>query len=103
MSFQLYLLPQPRTFYLFSSTHALLFKQPDQDELEQKLNENVFRAATSRKGGNSAIVELLSLEDVDQRGLIKVNAGRSIGGLLGLLSLPIGEPCYLFTYHQIVR
>ena len=92
MSFQLYLRPYPRTFYLFSSTHALLFKQPEQDEQEQALDENTFRRGAPGKDGSSAIVELLSLDDVDERGLIKVNAGRSIGGLLGLISLPTGKP-----------
>lgn len=92
MSFQLYLRPHPRTFYLFSSTHALLFKQPEQDDQEQDGN-------AAGKDGNSAIVELLTLDEVDERGLIKVNAGRSIGGLLGLLSLPIGEP-FICDYRE---
>jgi len=82
MSFQLYLRPHPRTFYLISSTHALLFKQPD-GQIHQTLH--------SSPDPNSAVVELLDLSEVDLAGLIKCNSGRFIGGVLGLLSLPIGE------------
>ena len=82
MSFQLYLRPHPRTFYLISSTHALLFKQPD-SQTDQTLH--------SKPDPNSAVVELLDISEVDLAGLIKCNSGRFIGGVLGLLSLPIGE------------
>jgi hypothetical protein len=82
MSFQLYLRPHPRTFYLISSTHVLLFKQPD-GQIDQTLHIN--------PNSNSAVVELLDISEVDLAGLIKCNSGRFVGGVLGLLSLPIGE------------
>lgn len=85
MAFQLYLRVQPRSLYLVSDTHALLFQQPD-------VHGNIDVSSTkSRKDGPSAIVELIPADALDLGQLIKINKGRSIGGVLGLLSLPIGS------------
>jgi hypothetical protein len=84
MAFQLYLRVQPRSLYLVSDSHALLFQQPD-------VHGNVDVSSTrSRKDGPSAIVELIPADALDLGQLVKINKGRSIGGVLGLLSLPIG-------------
>lgn len=72
MSFQLYLLPNPRRLVLVSDTTALVFRRAGDPEAR-------------------AEIELVPIEDVDLAPMVRVNRGRSVLGVLGLLSIPVGE------------
>jgi hypothetical protein len=85
MAFQLYLQPYPRALYLVSSATALVFKQP----------ESTPKTATLTTD-DKAEIELLALDDVDLTRLIKVNKGRNVLGVLGLLSIPVGGTSEIF-------
>lgn len=86
MAFQLYLQPYPRALYLVSSATALVFKQPD----------STAKTAPAATTDDKAEIELLALDDVDLTRLIKVNKGRSVLGVLGLLSIPVGGTSEIF-------
>lgn len=72
MSFRLYLLPNPRRLVLVSDTTALVFRRAGDPDAK-------------------AEIELVSNEDVDLASMVRVNRGRSVLGVLGLLSIPVGE------------
>ncbi|KAK4689930.1 synaptojanin, partial [Tremellales sp. Uapishka_1] len=77
MTATLYVRPQPRAFFLLTSSHALVFRQPDVSET---------------KASRSVVVaEFLALDDVDMRGLIKVSKGKGVEGVLGVTSVPSGK------------
>nr|XP_018264769.1 phosphatidylinositol phosphate phosphatase [Kwoniella dejecticola CBS 10117]OBR86927.1 phosphatidylinositol phosphate phosphatase [Kwoniella dejecticola CBS 10117] len=71
----LYLRPSPRAFFLLTTTHALIFRQPDASE--SKVSKSVV------------VAEFLPLEEVDMRGLVKVGRGSGVvQGVLGVTSVP---------------
>ncbi|KAJ9101490.1 hypothetical protein QFC19_005141 [Naganishia cerealis] len=70
MSFQLYLRPVPRTLVLVAATTALVFRRPDKPDAR-------------------AEIELVPVDSVDLAGMVRVNRGRAVGGVLGLLSIPV--------------
>lgn len=77
MPARLYLRPQPRAFYLLTETHALVFRQPGNDET---------------KASRSVVVaEFLPLDQVDTADLISVPNARAVEGVLGVTSVPSGE------------
>lgn len=82
---QLFLLPNPRTIYLISGNHALLFKQPDILDKSDTQNEP---ALEKKSKSVSAVVEVVDTEEIDRSSLIKLS-NRSIDGVLGLLNLPV--------------
>lgn len=85
MSFQLYLRPHPRTLILVSHTNALVFKPHARGQYQ---NEDGSSSRTD--GRNLAIVEFLPLDQLDLEGTVKINKSRGVGGVLGLLNIPIG-------------
>lgn len=82
MSFHLYLRPHPRTLLLVSPTSALVIKPhlPAHDE----------PGPSKKPARNLAIVEFLPLDEVDLEGAVRISRNRGIGGVLGLLNIPIG-------------
>ena len=73
----LYLRPQPRAFFLLTTTHALIFRQPD---------------ATETKASRTVVVaEFLPIEEVDVRGLVRASRTRTVDGVLGVTSVPTGQ------------
>ncbi|KAJ9119073.1 hypothetical protein QFC22_003564 [Naganishia vaughanmartiniae] len=77
MSFQLYLLPNPRRLALVADTTALVFRRAGEPDAR-------------------AEIELVPVEDVDLASMVKVNRGRSVLGVLGLLSIPVGATNEIF-------
>jgi len=73
----LYLRPQPRAFFLLTTTHALIFRQPD---------------ATETKASRTVVVaEFLPIDEVDVRGLVRASRTRTVDGVLGVTSVPTGQ------------
>jgi hypothetical protein len=73
----LYLRPQPRAFFLLTTTHALIFRQPD---------------ATETKASRTVVVaEFLPIDEVDVRGLVRASRTRTVDGVLGVTSVPTGK------------
>ncbi|WRT65736.1 uncharacterized protein IL334_002684 [Kwoniella shivajii] len=70
----LYLRPSPRAFFLLTSTHALIFRQPD--------------ASESKASKSVVVAEFLPIEEVDIGGLVKASRGRAVEGVLGVTSVP---------------
>jgi hypothetical protein len=84
----LYLRPQPRAFFLLTTTHALIFRQPD---------------ATETKASRTVVVaEFLPIEEVDVRGLVRASRTRTVDGVLGVTSVPTGK-CPKTTPEQIIE
>ena len=82
----LYLRPQPRAFFLLTTTHALVFRQPD---------------ATETKASRTVVVaEFLPIEEVDVRGLVRASRTRTVDGVLGVTSVPTGK-CSETTSEQL--
>lgn len=80
----LYLRPQPRAFYLLTTTHALIFRQPD--------------ASESKASRSVVVAEFLPVEEVDMRGLVRASKGRTVEGVLGVTSVPTG-----MHYNKVVK
>jgi hypothetical protein len=77
MPARLYLRRQPRAFYLLTETHALVFRQPGNEET---------------KASRSVVVaEFLPLDQVDTADLVTVPNARTVEGVLGVTSVPSGE------------
>ena len=73
----LYLRPSPRTFYLVTETHALVFRQPESSE--------------SRAARSVVVAEFIRRDEVDMRGLLRASKGRYVEGVLGVASVPSGR------------
>ena len=79
----LYLRPQPRAYFLITSTHALVFRKPH---------------ASETKASRSVVVaEFVPRDEVDTRDLILVGDGERIKGVLGVTSVPTGT--FTILYH----
>ena len=72
----LYLRPQPRAFFLLTSSHALVFRQAD--------------AAESKAARSVVVAEFLPIDKVDTRGLVLASRTRTVDGVLGVTSVPTG-------------
>lgn len=73
----LYIRPQPRAFFLLTTTHALIFRQPD--------------ARESKASRTVVVAEFLPIEEVDVRGLVRASKTRTVEGVLGVTSVPTGK------------
>lgn len=73
----LYIRPQPRAFFLLTTTHALIFRQPDAKE--------------SKASRTVVVAEFLPIDEVDVRGLVRASRTRTVEGVLGVTSVPTGE------------
>lgn len=79
----LYIRPQPRAFFLLTTTHALVFRQPD--------------ASETKASRGVVVAEFLPIDEVDVRGLVRASKTRTVEGVLGVTSVPTGK------LHCIVR
>lgn len=73
----LYLRPQPRAFFLLTTTHALIFRQPDANE--------------TKASRTLVVAEFLPIDEVDVRGLVRASRTRTVDGVLGVTSVPTGK------------
>lgn len=73
----LYIRPQPRAFFLLTTTHALVFRQPD--------------ASETKASRGVVVAEFLPIDEVDVRGLVRASRTRTVEGVLGVTSVPTGK------------